>query len=82
MGVKEDEKLIGKLTQNIDTISKKFMLLTSRPAPIKINLLYFMEYVKYSYLQAKDRNLMFVFDIKRKYNYCKNILVQSEKELR
>ena len=41
-----------------------------------------MEYVKYSYFQAKDRNLMFVFDIKRKYNYCKNILVQSEKELR
>ena len=59
------------------------MLLTCL-APIKINLLYFMKYVKYSYLQAKDRNLMFVFDIKRKYNYCKNILVQSEnmKELR
>lgn len=54
------------------------------PCSHKNQFAIFMKYVKYSYLQAKDRNLMFVFDIKRKYNYCKNILVQSEnmKELR
>ena len=58
------------------------MLLTSGLAPIKISLLYFMEYAMYSYTTKQKTNLMFVFDIKRKYNYCKNILVQSEKELR
>lgn len=50
---------------------------------IKINLQHFMEYVEYmvtGYLFGKDKNLMFGFDIKRKYNYCKNILLQSKKK--